>query len=82
MLIYFYNHRRKSRNIVIDWSSSCKNFNIDHYSKSIIGINTKHRILAHYGKVAVERQGDITLKATDLALCPLLTKTFCSALNH
>ena len=49
--------RRKSQSIVITWSSSCKNFNVAHYSKCIKDINTKHGILAHHDKVQFQDKG-------------------------
>ena len=52
--------RRKSRAIVIAkllLLSSCNNFNVAHYSKSTIGINTKLGILAHHDKVQLQDKG-------------------------
>ena len=49
--------RRKSGAIVITRSSSCKNFNVAHYLKSIKGINTKLRILAHHDKMQLQDKG-------------------------
>ena len=46
-----YLFRRKSIAIVIPRSSSsCKNYNVAHCSKSLKGINTKHGIFAHQDK--------------------------------
>ena len=39
------------------WLSSCKNFNVVHYSKSTYDINTKLWILAHYDKVQLPDKG-------------------------
>ena len=48
--------------------SLCKNIKIiDHCSKSVKGINTKHSIITYH---------DITVKALVLELCPLLIKNF------
>ena len=51
--------QRKSQAIVIArlLSVSYKNFNVDHYSKSIKGINTKLAILAHHDKVQLQDKG-------------------------
>ena len=52
--------QRKSQAIVITRLSplsSCKNFNVAHYSKSIKGINTKLVILAHYDKLLLQDKG-------------------------
>ena len=49
--------RRKSWAIVIARSSSlssCKNFNVAHYSKSTEGINIKLGILAHHDNVQLQ----------------------------
>ena len=51
---------KKSRAIVIArslLSSSCKNFNVAHYSKSIKGINTKLGMVAHHDKMQLEEKG-------------------------
>ena len=48
-------------------SSSCKNFYVAHYSKSIEGINTKHGILAHHDRMQLY---GITLKDIILKFCP------------
>ena len=48
----------KSQAIVITrLLSSCKNFNVAHYSKSIKGINTKLGILAHHEKMQLQDKG-------------------------
>ena len=38
-------------------SSSCKNFNVAHYSKNIEGINIKLGIFAHHDKVQLQNKG-------------------------
>ena len=37
--------------------SSCKDFHIAHYSKSVKAINTKLRILAHLDKMQLQGKG-------------------------
>ena len=77
-LFLAHHFRRKSQAIVIarssSLSSSCKNFNVAHYSKSIRVINTKFGILALIMTSCCCKIRVITLKAIILQLCPLLTK--------
>ena len=71
---------KKSQAIVIfrsPWHSCAKTFNVVHYSKSIIGINTKLGILADHDKVQLQGKGHnskiIAFKVMPLAS---LTKNF------
>ena len=48
---------RKSQAIVNARSSSCKNFNVAHYSKNIKGISAKLVILAQHNKLHLRDKG-------------------------
>ena len=55
-------------------SSSCKNFNIPHYSKSVKGRNTKLGIFVHHVKMYLQDKGHNS-ESYISAVTPLLIKT-------
>ena len=74
--------RRKIRDIVIARSSSsCKNFNVTHYSKSIKGINSKLGMPAYHEKVQLYDKGHNS-ESYILELCPSFTKFLDAGLDR
>ena len=55
--------------------SSCKNFNVAHYLKSITDINSKLGILAHHDKMQLQDKGHNS-ECCIFGVSPFLTKNF------
>ena len=55
--------------------SSCKNFNVAHYSKGIEDINTKLGVLAHHDKMQRQDKGHNS-EGCSLGVMPLFNLKF------
>ena len=71
--------RRKSRTVVIagsSLSSSCKNFNVAHYSKKVLEVSTPNlEYLLIMTSMRLQDKGHNS-ESYSFELCPFLTKPF------